>query len=165
MKLDVLTAISPIDGRYRGKTDVLAAYFSEYALIRYRVRVEVEYFIALCELPLPQLKNVDKGVFERLRAIYQNFSEEDAARIKEIESVTNHDVKAVEYFLKEQFDKLDGMEPYKEFIHFGLTSQDINNTSVPLSVKEALEQAYYPQLEELIAQLEAYAAEWSNIPR
>ena len=164
MKLDVLTAISPIDGRYRGKTDVLAAYFSEYALIRYRVRVEVEYFIALCELPLPQLKNVDKGVFERLRAIYLNFSEEDAARIKEIESVTNHDVKAVEYFLKEQFDKLDGMEPYKEFIHFGLTSQDINNTSVPLSVKEALEQAYYPQLEELIAQLEAYAAEWANIP-
>ena len=164
MKLDVLTAISPIDGRYRGKTDVLAAYFSEYALIRYRVRVEVEYFIALCELPLPQLKNVDKGVFERLRAIYQNFSEEDAARIKEIESVTNHDVKAVEYFLKEQFDKLDGMESYKEFIHFGLTSQDINNTSVPLSVKEALEQAYYPQLEELIAQLEAYAAEWANIP-
>ncbi|MCL1616830.1 adenylosuccinate lyase [Bacteroides sp. ET71] len=164
MKLDVLTAISPIDGRYRGKTDVLAAYFSEYALIRYRVRVEVEYFIALCELPLPQLKNVDKGVFERLRAIYQNFSEEDAACIKEIESVTNHDVKAVEYFLKEQFDKLDGMEPYKEFIHFGLTSQDINNTSVPLSVKEALEQAYYPQLEELIAQLEAYAAEWANIP-
>ena len=142
----------------------MAAYFSEYALIRYRVRVEVEYFIALCELPLPQLKNVDKGVFERLRAIYQNFSEEDAARIKEIESVTNHDVKAVEYFLKEQFDKLDGMEPYKEFIHFGLTSQDINNTSVPLSVKEALEQAYYPQLEELIAQLEAYAAEWANIP-
>jgi len=164
MKLDVLTAISPIDGRYRGKTDVLAAYFSEYALIRYRVRVEVEYFIALCELPLPQLKNVDKGVFERLRAIYQNFSEEDAARIKEIESVTNHDVKAVEYFLKEQFDKLDGMEPYKEFIHFGLTSQDINNTSVPLSVKEALEQVYYPQLEELIAQLDAYAAEWANIP-
>jgi len=164
MKLDVLTAISPIDGRYRGKTDVLAAYFSEYALIRYRVRVEVEYFIALCELPLPQLKNVDKGVFERLRVIYQNFSEENAARIKEIESVTNHDVKAVEYFLKEQFDKLDGMEPYKEFIHFGLTSQDINNTSVPLSVKEALEQAYYPQLEELIAQLEAYAAEWANIP-
>ena len=142
----------------------MAAYFSEYALIRYRVRVEVEYFIALCELPLPQLKNVDKGVFERLRAIYLNFSEEDAARIKEIESVTNHDVKAVEYFLKEQFDKLDGMEPYKEFIHFGLTSQDINNTSVPLSVKEALEQAYYPQLEELIAQLEAYAAEWANIP-
>ena len=164
MKLDVLTAISPIDGRYRGKTDVLASYFSEFALIRYRVRVEVEYFIALCELPLPQLKGIDKGVFESLRDIYRNFSETDAARIKEIEGVTNHDVKAVEYFLKEQFDKMGGMEPYKEFIHFGLTSQDINNTSVPLSVKEALEQAYYPQLEELIAQLETYAEEWANIP-
>ena len=164
MKLDVLTAISPIDGRYRGKTDVLASYFSEFALIRYRVRVEVEYFIALCELPLPQLKGIDKGVFEPLRDIYRNFSEADAARIKEIEGVTNHDVKAVEYFLKEQFDKMGGMEPYKEFIHFGLTSQDINNTSVPLSVKEALEQAYYPQLEELIAQLETYAEEWANIP-
>ena len=164
MKLDVLTAISPIDGRYRGKTDVLASYFSEFALIRYRVRVEVEYFIALCELPLPQLKGIDKGVFEPLRDIYRNFSETDAARIKEIEGVTNHDVKAVEYFLKEQFDKMGGMEPYKEFIHFGLTSQDINNTSVPLSVKEALEQAYYPQLEELIAQLETYAEEWANIP-
>ena len=164
MKLDVLTAISPIDGRYRGKTDVLAAYFSEFALIRYRVRVEVEYFIALCELPLPQLAQIDKGVFERLRDIYRRFSEEDAARIKEIESVTNHDVKAVEYFLKEQFDKLGGLEPYKEFIHFGLTSQDINNTSVPLSVKEALEQAYYPLLEELIAQLETYATEWAGIP-
>ena len=164
MKLDVLTAISPIDGRYRGKTDVLAAYFSEFALIRYRVRVEVEYFIALCELPLPQLAQIDKDVFERLRDIYRHFSEEDAARIKEIESVTNHDVKAVEYFLKEQFDKLGGLEPYKEFIHFGLTSQDINNTSVPLSIKEALEQAYYPQLEELIAQLETYAAEWADIP-
>ena len=164
MKLDVLTAISPIDGRYRGKTDVLAAYFSEFALIRYRVRVEVEYFIALCELPLPQLAQIDKGVFERLHDIYRHFSEEDAARIKEIESVTNHDVKAVEYFLKEQFDKLGGLEPYKEFIHFGLTSQDINNTSVPLSVKEALEQAYYPLLEELIAQLETYATEWAGIP-
>ena len=164
MKLDVLTAISPIDGRYRGKTDVLASYFSEFALIRYRVRVEVEYFIALCELPLPQLKGVDKGVFEPLRDIYRHFSEADAARIKEIESVTNHDVKAVEYFLKEQFDKMGGMEPYKEFIHFGLTSQDINNTSVPLSVKEALEQAYYPLLEELIARLETYAKEWADIP-
>lgn len=164
MKLDVLTAISPIDGRYRGKTDVLASYFSEFALIRYRVRVEVEYFIALCKLPLPQLKGVDKGVFEPLRDIYRHFSEADAARIKEIESVTNHDVKAVEYFLKEQFDKMGGMEPYKEFIHFGLTSQDINNTSVPLSVKEALEQAYYPLLEELIAQLETYAKEWADIP-
>ena len=164
MKLDVLTAISPIDGRYRGKTDVLASYFSEFALIRYRVRVEVEYFIALCELPLPQLEGVDKGIFESLRDIYRQFSEADAARIKEIESVTNHDVKAVEYFLKEQFDKMGGMEPYKEFIHFGLTSQDINNTSVPLSVKECLEEAYYPQLEELIAQLEAYATEWADVP-
>ena len=164
MELDVLTAISPIDGRYRGKTDVLAAYFSEFALMRYRVRVEVEYFIALCELPLPQLKGVEKGVFEVLRDIYRNFSEADAARIKEIESVTNHDVKAVEYFLKELFDKMGGMEPYKEFIHFGLTSQDINNTSVPLSVKEALEHVYYPQLEELIAQLDAYATEWADIP-
>ena len=164
MELDVLTAISPIDGRYRGKTDVLAAYFSEFALMRYRVRVEVEYFIALCELPLPQLTTVDRGVFETLRNIYRNFSEADAARIKEIEGVTNHDVKAVEYFLKEQFDEIGGMEPYKEFIHFGLTSQDINNTSVPLSLKEALEEVYYPQLEELIAQLDTYATEWADIP-
>ena len=164
MKLDLLTAISPIDGRYRGKTDVLAAYFSEFALIKYRVQVEVEYFITLCELPLPQLKGVDKGVFETLRNIYRNFSEADAQRIKDIESVTNHDVKAVEYFLKEEFDKLGGMDDYKEFIHFGLTSQDINNTSVPLSVKEALEQVYYPQIEELIAQLRAYAEEWAAIP-
>ena len=164
MELDLLTAISPIDGRYRGKTDVLAAYFSEFALIKYRVQVEIEYFITLCELPLPQLKGVDKGVFETLRNIYRNFSEADAQRIKDIESVTNHDVKAVEYFLKEEFDKLGGMDDYKEFIHFGLTSQDINNTSVPLSVKEALEQVYYPQIEELIAQLRAYAEEWAAIP-
>ena len=164
MKLDLLTAISPIDGRYRGKTDVLAAYFSEFALIKYRVQVEIEYFITLCELPLPQLNGVDKGVFETLRNIYRNFSEADAQRIKDIESVTNHDVKAVEYFLKEEFDKLGGMDDYKEFIHFGLTSQDINNTSVPLSVKEALEQVYYPQIEELIAQLRAYAEEWAAIP-
>lgn len=164
MELDVLTAISPIDGRYRGKTDVLAAYFSEFALMKYRVRVEIEYFIALCELPLPQLKGVDKGVFDTLRNIYRNFSEADAGRIKAIEGVTNHDVKAVEYFLKEQFDKLEGMDKYKEFIHFGLTSQDINNTSVPLSVKEALQQVYYPLLEELIAQLRAYAEEWADIP-
>ena len=131
MELDLLTAISPIDGRYRGKTDALAAYFSEFALIKYRVQVEVEYFITLCELPLPQLKGVDKSVFETLRNIYRNFSETDAGRIKKIESVTNHDVKAVEYFLKEEFDKLGGMDDYKEFIHFGLTSQDINNTSIP----------------------------------
>ena len=128
MKLDLLTAISPIDGRYRGKTDVLAAYFSEFALIKYRVQVEVEYFITLCELLLPQLKGVDKGVFETLRNIYRNFSEADAQRIKDIESVTNHDVKAVEYFLKEEFDKLGGMDDYKEFIHFGLTSQAVSYT-------------------------------------
>ena len=164
MKLDLLTAISPIDGRYRGKTEPLDTYFSEFALMRYRVRVEVEYFITLCELPLPQLASVDHSVFETLRNIYRNFSEADAQRIKDIEGVTNHDVKAVEYFLKEQFDKMGGMEPYKEFIHFGLTSQDINNTSVPLSVKEALEQVYYPQLEELIAQLRTYAEEWADIP-
>ena len=138
MKLDLLTAISPIDGRYRGKTEKLADYFSEYALIRYRVRVEIEYFITLCELPLPQLKDFDHSLFETLRGIYQNFDEECAQRVKDIEKVTNHDVKAVEYFIKEEFDKIGGLDHYKEFIHFGLTSQDINNTSVPLSIKEAL---------------------------
>ena len=164
MELDLLTAISPIDGRYRGKAGALASYFSEFALIKYRVQVEIEYFITLCELPLPQLKTLDHARFESLRAIYQNFTEADAQRIKEIESVTNHDVKAVEYFIKEEFDKLGGLEEYKEFIHFGLTSQDINNTSIPLSIKEALEQVYYPLIEELIAQLQAYAEEWANIP-
>ena len=164
MELDLLTAISPVDGRYRGKAEALAAYFSEFALIKYRVQVEVEYFITLCELPLPQLAGVDKAVFETLREIYRNFSEADAKRIKEIESVTNHDVKAVEYFLKEQFDRLGGMDAYKEFIHFGLTSQDINNTSIPLSVKEALENVYYPLINELIEQLRVYANEWANIP-
>lgn len=164
MKLDLLTAISPIDGRYRGKTEALAPFFSEFALIKYRVQVEVEYFIALCELPLPQLVAVDKKVFEALRAIYRDFSEADADRVKAIEAVTNHDVKAVEYFLKERFDLLGGLDDYKEFIHFGLTSQDINNTSIPLSLKEALEQVYYPLLEELIAQLRAYAVEWEAIP-
>ena len=164
MELDLLTAISPIDGRYRGKAEALASYFSEYALIKYRVQVEIEYFITLCELPLPQLKSLDHARFDSLRAIYQNFSEADAQRIKEIESVTNHDVKAVEYFIKEEFDKLGGLEEYKEFIHFGLTSQDINNTSIPLSIKEALEQVYYPLIESLIAQLNAYAEEWANIP-
>ena len=139
-------------------------YFSEYALIRYRVRVEIEYFIALCELPLPQLATFPTELFPRLRAIYQNFSEEDAQRVKDIEMVTNHDVKAVEYFLKEQFDALGGLEQYKEFIHFGLTSQDINNTSVPLSIKEALVDVYYPQIEELIGQLEDYAEEWKDVP-
>ena len=128
MELDLLTAISPIDGRYRGKTEALAAYFSEYALIRYRVRVEIEYFITLCELPLPQLASFSHDLFPRLRDIYRNFSEADARRVKEIEGVTNHDVKAVEYFIKEQFDQIGGLDAYKEFIHFGLTSQDINNT-------------------------------------
>lgn len=164
MNLDLLTAISPIDGRYRSKTEALDSFFSEFALMKYRVRVEVEYFIALCELPLPQLKSIDHNVFGTLRDIYRNFSETDAQRIKEIESVTNHDVKAVEYFLKEQFDKLGGLEAYKEFIHFGLTSQDINNTSVPLSVKDALHTVYYPLLEELIDQLNAYAEEWKDVP-
>ncbi len=164
MKLDALTAISPIDGRYRGKTESLAEYFSEFALIKYRVQVEVEYFITLCELPLPQLQGVDPAYFDSLRNIYRHFTEADAARIKEIESVTNHDVKAVEYFLKEQFDKLGGLEDVKEFIHFGLTSQDINNTSVPLSIKDALQKVFYPLVEELIAQLRTYAEEWKDIP-
>ena len=163
MNLDLLTAISPIDGRYRGKTEQLANYFSEYALIRYRVRVEIEYFITLCELPLPQLASFDQSLFERLRDIYRNFNENDAQRVKDIEKVTNHDVKAVEYFIKEEFDKIGGLDAYKEFIHFGLTSQDINNTSVPLSIKEALEECYYPQMEELIAQLRAYAEEWNDV--
>ena len=154
MTLDALTAVSPIDGRYRGKTECLADYFSEYALIRYRVRVEIEYFITLCELPLPQLKSFNSTLFEQLRDIYRNFDEAAAARVKEIENITNHDVKAVEYFIKEEFDKIGGLDNYKEFIHFGLTSQDINNTSVPLSVKEALEEVFYPQVEELIAQLQ-----------
>ena len=164
MKLDLLTAISPIDGRYRGKTERLADYFSEYALIRYRVRVEIEYFITLCELPLPQLASFDHQLFDHLRDIYRNFGEEEAQRVKDIEKVTNHDVKAVEYFIKEEFDRIGGLDAYKEFIHFGLTSQDINNTSVPLSIKEALEQFYYPLCEELIAQLRQYAEEWATVP-
>ena len=165
MKLDVLTAISPIDGRYRGKTDTLAEYFSEYALIRYRIRVEIEYFIALCELPLPQLQDFDHSLFEPLRDIYRNFTEEDAQRVKDIEKVTNHDVKAVEYFIKEKIDMLGGFPAEaKEFIHFGLTSQDINNTSVPLTIKEALENVYYPMVEELIEQLNDYAEQWKQVP-
>lgn len=167
----MLTAISPIDGRYRGKTAALADYFSEYALIKYRVRVEIEYFISLCELPLPQLKDFDHSLFPALRAIYQDFSEADAQRVKDIEKVTNHDVKAVEYFIKEQLDKLEEeklgkgyFEQSREFIHFGLTSQDINNTSVPLSVKDALAEVFIPQVEELIAQLEEYANEWRDVP-
>ncbi len=164
MNLDLLTAISPIDGRYRSKTEPLANYFSEYALIRYRVRVEIEYFITLCELPLPQLASFDHSLFDRLRDIYRKFDEKSAQRVKDIEKITNHDVKAVEYFLKEQFDAIGGLDAYKEFIHFGLTSQDINNTSVPLSLKEALEQVYYPQVEELIGQLQQYADEWQDVP-
>lgn len=164
MELDLLTAISPIDGRYRGKTEPLADYFSEYALIRYRIRVEIEYFITLCELPLKQLEGFDKALFARLRDIYGKFDEKGAARVKEIEKTTNHDVKAVEYYIKEQFDAIGGLDEYKEFIHFGLTSQDINNTSVPLSIKEALADVYIPQVEELIQQLNTYAEEWKDIP-
>lgn len=164
MKLDVLTAISPVDGRYREKTAPLAAYFSEYALIRYRIRVEIEYFIALCELPLPQLAAFDHARFDQLRDIYRHFDETSAARVKEIERTTNHDVKAVEYFIKEQFDRLEGLDAYKEFIHFGLTSQDINNTSVPLSIKEALEEVYIPQVEALISLLRQYADDWKDVP-
>ena len=164
MDLDLLTAISPIDGRYRSKTAPLAAYFSEYALIRYRIRVEIEYFIALCELPLPQLADFDLSLAPRLRDIYLKFDEQGAARVKEIEATTNHDVKAVEYYIKEQFDAIGGLDKYKEFIHFGLTSQDINNTSVPLSVKEALHEVYIPLLKELIGQLQQYADEWKDVP-
>ena len=147
MKLTALNAISPIDGRYRGKTKSLSAFFSEEALIQYRVRVEIEYFIALCELPLPQLENINHSLFEDLRSIYKHFTEEDAKEIKEIEKTTNHDVKAVEYFIKKEFDRLE-IQNYKEFIHFGLTSQDINNTSIPLSIKEAVERIYLPSLDE-----------------
>ena len=165
MELDMLTAISPIDGRYREKTKELAGYFSEYALIRYRVRVEIEYFITLCELPLPQLQDFNHSLFEPLRNIYRNFTEQDAQRVKDIEKVTNHDVKAVEYFIKEKIDVIGAFPANaKEFIHFGLTSQDINNTSVPLSIKEALEQVYYPMVEELIEQLNDYAEQWKQVP-
>lgn len=162
MILTSLTSISPIDGRYRSKTEKLAEYFSEYALIKYRVLVEIEYFISLCELPLPQLANIDKSIFPELKKIITNFSEADALRIKDTEKITNHDVKAVEYFIKEEFDKL-GLQEYKEFIHFGLTSQDINNTSIPLSLKDALNDVYYPMLERLIAKLKVLSEEWSDI--
>lgn len=164
MKLYVLTAISPIDGRYRSKTERLADYFSEYALIRYRVRVEIEYFISLCEIPLPQLASFDAKLFPQLRSIYEQFSEDDAQRVKDIEKITNHDVKAVEYFIKEKFDAIGGLDKFKEFIHFGLTSQDINNTSMPMSIKEALEDVLYPQFTELIDQLKSFAEEWKDIP-
>lgn len=163
MSLSSLTAISPIDGRYRGKVEVLENYYSEYALIRYRVKVEIEYFIALCELPLPQLAGVDHALFGELRDIYAKFSVDDAQRVKDIESVTNHDVKAVEYFIKEQFDRL-GLVQYKEFIHFGLTSQDINNTSVPMLIRDSLHEAYLPLLDEMVGLLNQYAEEWKDIP-
>ena len=158
-----LTAVSPIDGRYHSKTEALSAYFSELALIRYRVRVEIEYFIAICKVPLPQLAGIDKNLYQDLRNIYINFTEADAARVKEIESVTNHDVKAVEYFIKERFDAIGGLDAYKEFIHFGLTSQDINNTSIPCTVKAALEEVYYPVIDEMLAILKEYAEAWKDI--
>lgn len=163
MSLSSLTAISPIDGRYRGKVEILENYYSEYALIRYRVKVEIEYFIALCKLPLPQLAGVDHALFGELRGIYAKFSVDDAQRVKDIESVTNHDVKAVEYFIKEQFDRL-GLAQYKEFIHFGLTSQDINNTSVPMLIRDSLHEAYMPLLDEMVGLLNQYAEEWKDIP-
>ncbi len=163
MSLSPLSAISPIDGRYHNATAQLAGYFSEYALIKYRVYVEIEYFIALCEHPLPQLQKFDRNITEKLRNIYKNFSEADAQSIKDIEKVTNHDVKAVEYFIKQEFDKLNIAE-YKEFIHFGLTSQDINNTAIPYSFKLALADVYYPLFDELIGVLKVYAAEWDKIP-
>ena len=164
VNLDVLTAVSPIDGRYHGKTQELASYFSEFALIKYRVRVEIEYFTALCEFQLPQLAGVSRKSLDGLRQIWQNFNGEDAAHIKDIEKVTNHDVKAVEYFLKEKFDLIPELVPYKEFIHFGLTSQDINNTSLPLMIKEALENVYYPAIQSLIDKLEEYAQRWKDVP-
>lgn len=164
MTLDVLTAVSPIDGRYHSRTAPLAAYYSEYALMKYRIRVEMEYFIALCELPLPQLEGFDHALFPRLREIYTTFDEQAAQRIKEIESVTNHDVKAVEYYIKEQFDRIGGLDAYKEFVHFGLTSQDINNTSFPMMLKESLRETYLPMLDELIGQLNEYAEAWKDVP-
>ena len=162
MDLNFLTAISPVDGRYRSKTEVYSNYFSEYALIRYRVLVEVEYFIALCEIPLKQLEQVKASVFPQLRALYLQFTEVDAKKVKEIESVTNHDVKAIEYFLKEKFDLL-GLSEFKEFIHFGLTSQDINNTAVPLSIKDALVEVYYPEIEKLIQELTHLVDQWRDV--
>lgn len=162
MSLNQLNAISPIDGRYRNKVDALGSFFSEEALIKYRVRVEIEYFIALCEIPLPQLKDFDTALFENLRAIYQNFTTEDAQAIKEIEKVTNHDVKAVEYFIKKEFDKL-GLQDYKEFIHFGLTSQDINNTAIPLSIKEAMNEVYVPMYFDVVEKLEELVKEWAEV--
>ncbi len=163
MNLNSLNAVSPIDGRYRSKTASLAPFFSEEALINYRVKVEIEYFIALCELPLPQLKGFDLTYYPKLRAIYLQFSSDDAQQIKNIEKITNHDVKAVEYFIKEKFDALH-LEDYKEFIHFGLTSQDINNTAVPLSINDAFDGVYYPEMANLLVALKAKATEWASVP-
>ena len=163
MELSPLTAVSPTDGRYAGKTESLREYFSEFALIRYRIRVEIEYFIALCNIPLPQLAGFDHGKFETLRDIYRTITPEEAARVKEIEKVTNHDVKAVEYYIKEHFKAL-GLDRWKEFIHFGLTSQDINNTSVPLSFKEAMHDVYLPALQEITDKIRNMAEEWKDIP-
>ena len=163
MELCPLTAISPIDGRYRNKTEILDNYYSEFALIRYRVKVEIEYFIALCEIPLPQLSDFDKNLFPKLRDIYNNFSLDNAKEVKSIEAITNHDVKAVEYFIKQHFDNL-GLEKYKEFIHFGLTSQDINNTSVPMLIKDSIDEVYLPMITELTEVLNAYAEQWKDIP-
>ena len=163
MSLNTLNAISPIDGRYRNKVDELGKYFSEEALIKYRVLVEIEYFIALCEIPLPQLKDVNTNLFDDLRTIYKDFSTEDAQAIKDIEKVTNHDVKAVEYFIKEKFDAL-GLNEYKEFIHFGLTSQDINNTAVPLSIKDAMNDVYVPEYFIILNRLKELVKDWADIP-
>ncbi len=164
MELDALTAVSPIDGRYHAKTEALSAYFSEFALMKYRLKVEIEYFIALCDLPLPQLADFDKSLYTTLRDIYRNFSEEDGTRIKEIESITNHDVKAIEYFIKERLEGIGGFDAYKEFIHFGLTSQDINNTAFPLMLKEAIGEVYRPLLCKLVDKLNDYAEAWKDIP-
>ena len=162
--LNPLTAISPIDGRYYLQTESLGRYFSEFALIRYRVRVEIEYFIALCNLPLPQLEGFNKALFDDLRDIYGSFTIEDALQVKEIEKITNHDVKAVEYFIKDRFDRLGINKRFSEFVHFGLTSQDINNTSVPLSMKEGISEAYMPVLDDVINTLEGLAQEWKDVP-
>lgn len=163
MALSALSAISPIDGRYRSKVEALGNYFSEEALIKYRVLVEIEYFIALCEIPLPQLEEIPNSVFEDLRTIYKDFTAGDATAIKDIEKVTNHDVKAVEYFIKEKFDAL-GLSKFKEFIHFGLTSQDINNTAIPLSIKEAMNEVYVPEYLALVEKIEGLSKDWANIP-
>lgn len=163
MKLNQLTAISPVDGRYRKQVESLAQYFSEFGLIKYRVHIEIEYFIALCEIPLPQLAGINKSLFDSLRDIYVNFSEEDALWIKEKERETNHDVKAVEYFIKYKLEKF-GIEQYLEFIHFGLTSQDVNNTAIPLSLMEAMNGVLIPKLHETIAKIQALAIEWKDIP-